>query len=251
MTKKLFSPLLLGDNIHIGDKVNFGKNVVLYDNVIIKDEITIGNNCVIYSDSLLETGCYIHDGCIIGRVPKSRPKSRNVNKGEIPGSIIQKEVIFGTNSLIYRGSSIGKNSFIADNVWIREKVMIENNVVLGTGVQVMNNSTIHSHSRVMNNSHITEHVIIGEYTFIGPNVTTLASNSFGRGSGSYKPDPIIIGRAVRIGGNATIMPGIKIGEESLIAAGSVVINDVPDEVGVMGNPAKMFKKVKAEEKLNY
>jgi acetyltransferase-like isoleucine patch superfamily enzyme len=47
------------------------------------------------------------------------------------------------------------------------------------------------------------------------------------------------------------MPGIKIGEESLIAAGSVVINDVPDEVGVMGNPAKMFKKVKAEEKLNY
>tara|TARA_Y100000310_G_scaffold222616_1_gene224334 strand:- start:622 stop:891 length:270 start_codon:yes stop_codon:yes gene_type:complete len=89
MTKKLFSPLLLGDNIHIGDKVNFGKNVVLYDNVIIKDEITIGNNCVIYSDSLLETGCYIHDGCIIGRVPKSRPKSRNVNKGEIPGSIIQ------------------------------------------------------------------------------------------------------------------------------------------------------------------
>ncbi|GAB0173093.1 hypothetical protein NHP164001_11090 [Helicobacter trogontum] len=54
--------------------------------------------------------------------------------------------------------------------------------------------------------------------------------------------PIHIGNRVWIGINATICPGVTIGENSIIAAGAVVTKDVPSNVIVGGNPAKIIKK---------
>ena len=114
----------------------------------------------------------------------------------------------------------------------------------------MNKVSVGSETRIMNGSHITEFVKIGSRVFIGPNVTTLASNNFSRDEGDYKPKPILIESLVRIGGNSTILPGIKIGEESLVAAGSVVLNNVDSHLSVFGNPAKVFRKVRKDERLN-
>ena len=55
--------------------------------------------------------------------------------------------------------------------------------------------------------------------------------------------PITIGDDVWIGAGAIILPGVKIGNYSVIAAGSVVISDVPEGVLVAGNPAKIKKKL--------
>ncbi|MDO4534475.1 MAG: DapH/DapD/GlmU-related protein [Clostridium perfringens] len=52
---------------------------------------------------------------------------------------------------------------------------------------------------------------------------------------------IIIGNNVWIGGNSTILPGVTIGDNSIIAAGSVVTSNVPKNVIVAGNPAKVLK----------
>lgn len=55
---------------------------------------------------------------------------------------------------------------------------------------------------------------------------------------------VVIGENCFIGGRSIIMPGVTIGNEVVVAAGSVVTKDVPDNVIVAGNPAKIIKPVK-------
>ena len=56
-------------------------------------------------------------------------------------------------------------------------------------------------------------------------------------------EPVVIGDDVRICGNATICPGVKIGNRSVFAAGSVVTKDVPESCLVGGNPAGVIKRI--------
>jgi acetyltransferase-like isoleucine patch superfamily enzyme len=60
---------------------------------------------------------------------------------------------------------------------------------------------------------------------------------------SLVPKPIHIKKNAWIGANATILQGVTIGENSVVAAGSVVSNDVPDNVVVGGTPAKIIKEI--------
>lgn len=60
--------------------------------------------------------------------------------------------------------------------------------------------------------------------------------------------PIVIGNRVWIGGNSTILPGITIGDNVIVAAGAVVTKDVPDNAIVGGNPAKIIRYLNEEDK---
>lgn len=64
-----------------------------------------------------------------------------------------------------------------------------------------------------------------------------------RNSGKEYAKPIIIGNNVWIGGNAVINPGVCIGDNAIIASGAVVIKNVPANVVVGGNPAKIIKEI--------
>ncbi|MGG0476118.1 maltose acetyltransferase domain-containing protein [Priestia aryabhattai] len=64
-----------------------------------------------------------------------------------------------------------------------------------------------------------------------------------RNSGKEYAKPIIVGDNVWIGGSAVINPGVSIGDNVVIASGSVVTKDVPNNIVVGGNPAKIIKKI--------
>ncbi len=64
---------------------------------------------------------------------------------------------------------------------------------------------------------------------------------------SVRPRPITIGRNVWIGRNAIILPGVSIGDHSVVAAGSVVFDDVPARQVWRGNPAAFVKHVRATD----
>lgn len=85
-------------------------------------------------------------------------------------------------------------------------------------------------------------VTIGDKTQIGPAVQILAADHprdpAGRASGQEFGRPIHIGRNVWIGGGAIILPGVSIGDDALIGAGSVVSRDVPAGATAFGNPAR-------------
>ena len=95
-------------------------------------------------------------------------------------------------------------------------------------------------------------VKIGDNVFIGPNVQIYTAShpmdSKSRNSLLVYAKPINIGDNVWIGGSAVICPGVTIGKGAVIAAGAVVVKDVPANVMVAGNPAVIKKKIDNSEK---
>ena len=80
---------------------------------------------------------------------------------------------------------------------------------------------------------------IGSNVFVGPHATFL--NDKYPAKRNYQLKGPIVEDDVSIGGNATILPGVKIGQGAFVAAGAVVTKDVPQRKLVMGNPAKIYE----------
>ena len=90
-------------------------------------------------------------------------------------------------------------------------------------------------------------ITIGDHTLIAPNVQFYAAthpiDAKRRSALLEYGEPITIGKHVWIGGNATICPGVTIGDRSVIGAGSVVTKDIPADVVVAGNPARFIREI--------
>lgn len=97
-------------------------------------------------------------------------------------------------------------------------------------------------------------VRIGNNAQIAPNVSIYTAghpiHPDSRNSGYEYGIDITIGDNVWIGGNTCIMPGVKIGKNVVIGAGSVVTKDIPDDVIAFGNPCKVVRNI-TEEDRNY
>ncbi|GAB3652743.1 maltose acetyltransferase domain-containing protein [Echinicola sediminis] len=90
-------------------------------------------------------------------------------------------------------------------------------------------------------------VTIGSRSMFGPNVqiytATHPINHIERSSGREYAKPITIGEDVWVGGSVVICPGVKIGDRSVIGAGSVVTKDIPADVFAAGNPCKVIRVI--------
>ena len=88
-------------------------------------------------------------------------------------------------------------------------------------------------------------IYIGDGTFIGHNVVlaTLNHDLNPNSKEDMWPKPIHLGKKVWIGSGAIVLPGVTIGDNSVIAAGSVVTKNVPENSVYGGNPAKLIKKI--------
>ncbi len=110
------------------------------------------------------------------------------------------------------------------------------NIALGTGVFLNFNCVVLDVARVT----------IGDGTQIGPNVQILTADhpreAEARRAGLECGKTVSIGRNVWIGGGAIILPGVTIGDDAIIGAGSVVTRDVPAGATVAGNPARLITK---------
>ena len=93
-------------------------------------------------------------------------------------------------------------------------------------------------------------VRFGENCFVGPGVhiytATHPLDPLERAAGAEFGKPVTMGNNVWIGGRAVINPGVTVGDHVVIASGAVVTKDVPDNVVVGGNPAKIIKNINVQ-----
>jgi len=121
---------------------------------------------------------------------------------------------------ILPGAVIGKNCNICDFVFIENQVVIGDNTTIKSGVQIWDGVTIEDN------------------VFIGPNVTFTNDKYPSSKNEDYALLKTLIARGASIGANATILPGITVGEKAIVGAGSVVTRDVAAGTTVIGNPAR-------------
>lgn len=128
---------------------------------------------------------------------------------------------------ILAGAQIGADCNICDHVFIENDVSIGDRVTVKCGVQIWDGITLESD------------------VFIGPNAT-FTNDRFPRSKVYPESFPrTVVKFGASIGGNATILPGITIGEGAMIAAGSVVTKDVAPHTLVAGVPARFVKKLES------
>ena len=106
-------------------------------------------------------------------------------------------------------------------------------VKIGRNVIVMNNCLMMAAGGIN----------IGDETQIAANVQLISNNHDLEDRNVITCKPINIGRRVWVGAGATILPGVTIGDNSVVGAGSVVTKDVPADTIVAGNPARIIKKI--------
>ena len=130
-----------------------------------------------------------------------------------PLSDVQSKNI-GENTNIWQFCVILKNAQIGSNCNICSHVFIENDVKIG------NNVTIKNGVQIWDGIEIEDNVIIGTHV-------TYCNDRYPKsGNKNFKLEKIIIKKGASIGANSTVLPGVTIGENAMIAAGSIVTKNV-------------------------
>lgn len=98
-------------------------------------------------------------------------------------------------------------------------------------------------------------IVIGDNVMFGPNVSLYTAghpiHPDSRNSGYEYGIPIRIGDNVWIGGSCVVLPGVTIGNNAVIGAGSVVTRDIPDNVCAAGNPCRVIRRITEEDRPYY
>ncbi len=136
---------------------------------------------------------------------------------------------------------------VGNNVWIEPDFRCE----FGKNITIGNDVYINFGCVILDCGQIT----IGSNTLIGPNVGLFSGNhttdAEERAAGGLIPKPITIGCRVWICGNVSIVPGVTIGNDTIIGAGSVVTRDIPAGVVAAGNPCRVLRKITEKDKVGY
>lgn len=221
------------------------KTAVIDSSVIFGNDVMVHDFVVIYPNVIIGNGVEIMEGAVIGRLPKGAGATSRKTLGEYKKVIIGDNSVISPHAVIYTDVEIGNNCLIGDGASIREQCRIGNNSIISRLVSVNYNTKIGSHTKIMDNTHITGNMFIGDNVFISVLVATTNDNNIG--TKGYDEDKIrgpYIENNVLIGAGANLLPGVRIGQGSIVGAAALVTKDVPEYTVVMGIPAKAVRNLK-------
>ena len=197
------------------------------------ETLTLGtdlNNSFCFEGVKLGKDVILEEFVILGKAP-------NELDDEIIDTIIGDNSVIRSHTVIYMGNVIGSDCKTGHGVLIRENNVIGNSVSIGSHTVIEHDVIVEDNVRIHSQAFIPEYSILKKGSWIGPNaVLTNAKYPLSQNVKDSLKGPTICENAI-IGANSTILPGIQIGSNSLVGAGSVVTKNVGPGKIVAGNPA--------------
>ena len=216
--------------------------LLLGDGVALPETVALGGNVVIHAGTAIGDGVRIHDGAVLGKPVSLGPRSR-ASREDPPPLVIGDRATIGAGTVLVAGAAIGPDAVVGDQAHVRERAALGAGSVLGRGSSLENDAVVGARVRIQSGCYITAFCEIEDEVFVAPGVQTLNDPTAGhRPAGEPLRGPRLR-RACRIGGAATLLPGVEIGEEAFVGAGAVVTRDVPPRTLVVGVPARVVREV--------
>ena len=122
---------------------------------------------------------------------------------------------------------------------------------IGAFVEIQKNASVGRRCKISSHTFICEGVTIEDQVFVGHNVA-FVNDSFPRATTAtgdlqsaedWVVEKTLVKKGASIGSGATILANVTIGERAIVGAGSVVTRDVPPDVIVVGNPARILRRI--------
>ena len=230
-------PSPLAPGLHIGDDVHIGSGVV------------IGCNVTIHAGTVVGDACTLEDGTVLGKSPRLARGSSAAGLPSPSPLVIAAAAVVCSHAVVFAGARIGTGSIVGDQSYVRERAIIGAETVIGRGSAIDNDVTIGDRCRVQTLCYVTAFSVLEDDVFVGPGTMTTNDNTMNRHAHDFALRGATLRRGCRVGGGAVLLPGIEVGEEAFVAAGSVVTRDVPPRGVVLGVPSRLVREVPAEDAL--
>jgi len=213
-------PRLVGHAVHsplavvspradIAEGCTIGPFTVVHDNVRLGPRSVVGSHCILGEPTPLADGKRLDIGA---------------------------DALIRSHSVFYEGTTIGPHLVTGHRVTVREKLVAGTNLQIGTLSDFQGHARIGDYTRTHSNVHIGHASTVGNYVWIFPYVVLT--------NDPHPPSEVRLGVTVEdyaaIGTMSTIMPGVRVGTRSLVAAQSMVNKDVAPDTVVGGVPAKFL-----------
>jgi UDP-2-acetamido-3-amino-2,3-dideoxy-glucuronate N-acetyltransferase len=222
--------------------------LVLSPTARVADDVEFGANVVVHGDTVIGPGVVIQDGVILGKPPRLSARSSTAAPVDEP-LVIEAGASVCAQAIVFAGARIGAGAIVGDQAYVRERSVVGPGSVVGRGASVDNDVVLGARVRLQSQVYITAFSLIEDDVFVGPCAMTTNDNTMARQSSDAALRGCVLRRACRIGGGAILTPGIEVGEEAYVAAGSVVTNDVPPRGVVIGVPGRVVRWVGDEDLL--
>jgi len=191
----------------------------------IDEGVEIGPYCIIHEHVWIKKNTKVGAYCEMGlTTPLAHEKQLEIGENSVIRS----------HSVIYAGSKIGAGLQTGHHVCVREKSDIAEGVQLGSRTDIQGDCSIGRHTKLHADVHIGKQSKIGSFVWLFPEV--LLTND------PMPPSETLIGPVIEdycvVASKVLVFPGVIIGNNAVIGAGSVVKSDIPEWKLATGNPAK-------------
>jgi acetyltransferase-like isoleucine patch superfamily enzyme len=220
---------------------------IIHEGVQIGAGAIIHDYVVIYPNTILGQRVEVYDHCVLGKPPTSPGNVSRRFKSAYGPLDIGADSILCPSVVLYVGTKIGEQCLLGDFCSIREECVIGDGCLISRNVTINYNTRVGPRTKVMDSTHLTGNMVVAEDVFISVLVSTTNDNTMGRRGYDDSLQGPRIERGATIGAGASLLPGVVIGENSVVASGAVVTRSVPPHKVVMGVPARAVRDVPPEQ----
>ena len=216
--------------------------LVLSPTAQVADDVEFGANVVVHGGTVIGAGVVVQDGVVLGKAPRLSARSSSAAPVDVP-LVIGAGASICAQAIVFAGAHVGAGAIVGDQAYVRERTVIGAGSVVGRGTCVDNDVVVGERVRLQSHVYLTGFSVVEDDVFVGPCVMTTNDNTMARHHAGDELRGATLRRACRIGGGAILTPGIEVGEEAYVAAGSVVTNHVPPRGVVIGVPGRVVRYV--------